>query len=478
MNDIKHKTEQGFIWTFIETIINYSIQFIVGIILARILSPSEFGLIGMIMVFITVSQSLIYSGLNTALIQKKDCTNLDYSSVFYFNIFLGILLFLFLYFTSGFIADFYKTDQLNGIIKVLSLGLIIDAFGIIPQTILTKKMDFKTLTHISVISSILSGLVAVYMAYNNFGVWSLVALSLIKNIINTIYYWFIRIWKPIFVFSFSSLNGLYKFGKNLMLSNLIDVFYQNSLYIIIGKYYSAKELGFYNRAERFQALFSQTLTSVLAKVAFPALSNMNNNEFIKDAYQKMLQRSMYLNSLLMFGLGAIASNLIPFLIGEKWNESIPLLQLLIFVGVLYPAQSLNSDILKVYGRSDYFLKLEIIKKTIAILILIISSFFGIKMMIVGLIIFSVIAYLINVYFSSKFVDYCLESQLKDIFPSIIISLIIGIVMYLSVYWLTGSYLIKLIIQLIVGLVLVLIQGEILKNRDYQSFKNLLLKYVK
>ena len=255
---LKQKTVSGLLWSFVDTIAGQGITFIIGIILARILSPREFGLIGMITVFIAISESFINSGFSSALIRKKDCTNIDFSTVFYFNLAAGILFFLILFFTAPFIAAFFNEPQLTAIVQVLGIVLIIDSLTLIQRTILTKRIDFKLQARISVIASLGSGVIAIVMAYKGFGVWSLVAQRIAKQGLNSIFLWLWNRWKPLLVFSMQSFKELFGFGSKLLVSGLIDTLYRNIYYLIIGKFFSAQELGYYTRADEFNAFLRRT----------------------------------------------------------------------------------------------------------------------------------------------------------------------------------------------------------------------------
>lgn len=251
---LKQKTVSGLLWSFIDNFSNLGIQFIIGIILARILSPKEFGLIGMLTIFIAVSQSFINSGFSQALIRKKDPSQADYSTVFYFNIIIGIVCFLILFFCAGLISRFFKEPQLKLLVQVLGLSLIINSFTIIQQTILTRKIDFKLQAKISIISSVVSGIVGLGMAFAGYGVWSLVIKTITMYSITSIFLWLWNGWKPVLVFSIQSFKELFSFGSNLLVSGLIDTIYRNVYYLVIGKYFSAQELGYYTCADQFNTL--------------------------------------------------------------------------------------------------------------------------------------------------------------------------------------------------------------------------------
>lgn len=275
---LKQKTVNGLIWSSIDNFANLGIQFLVGIVLARLLTPHEFGLIGMLMIFVAVSQSIVNSGFSQALIRKNNCTNTDYSTVFYFNLVIGVLFYFALYFTSGFISSFFDEPQLAKIIKVFSIIIVVESFTVIQRTILTKRVDFKLQAKISVIATVGSGILAIVMAYNDFGVWSLVALHVGRRTLNSLFLWLWNRWRPVFVFSIASFKELFGFGSKLLVSGLIDTLYRNIYYLVIGKYFSAQELGFYTRADEFKRIPSQNLNTIIGRVTYPVLSSIQDDK--------------------------------------------------------------------------------------------------------------------------------------------------------------------------------------------------------
>jgi len=473
---LKEKTINGLLWSFVDTFAGQGISFIVGIILARILSPREFGLIGMITIFIAISQSFIDSGFSQALIRKKDCSSEDYSTVFYFNLATGILFFAGLFFAAPAISNFFHEPALKSIIQVLGLILIIESVSIIQRTILTKRIDFKLQAQISVIASIISGAIAITLALLNFGVWSLVALQLSKQAINSFFLWLWNNWKPIFVFSTSSFNELFGFGSKLLLSGLIDTTYRNIYYLIIGKYFSAVELGFYTRADQFQTLPSSNLNTIINRVSYPVLASIKDDiPRLKKNYRKLIRSTMFLSFILMLGMAAISKPMIITLIGIKWLPSVIYLQLLCFVGMLYPLHAINLNMLNVQGRSDLFLRLEIIKKILAVPIIFLVVFMGIKAMIIGMFVLSLIAFYLNSYWSGKLIGYSSIQQVKDILPSLFLALIVNATVFsISFFGITSS-LILLLIQLVTGGFLTILICEGIKFKDYIYIKNILLE---
>lgn len=478
MPNLKQKTLHGLLWSFIDSFAGQGIQFIVGIILARILSPKEFGLIGMITIFIAISQSFVDSGFGSALIRKKDCTDEDYSTVFIFNLMVSFLFFLLLVFSAGYISDFFIEPQLKLLIQVLGIGVVLNALGLVQRTILMKNIDFKAQTRISVISSAGSGVLAVVMALNGFGVWSLVALTLSRFALNSVFLWCWSKWKFSLHFSISSFKELFGFGSKLLLSGLLDTTYRNVYYLVIGKYFSAVILGQYTRAEQFNAMPSQNLLGIIGRVSFPVLAGLQDDKIaLKVGYTKIIRSTMFLTFLLMLCLSAVAVPLVIVLIGNQWLPAAEYLQLLCFVGMLYPLHALNLNMLQVQGRSDLFLKLEIIKKLLAIPTIVIGVLFGIKIMIAGMLVNSIISYYLNSYWSGKFLDYSIKEQIKDILPSFLFALFIAFCVYLVGVLLPVNSLHVLILQILFAFVLVFGLGEWIKFNDYIYLKNIIIEKI-
>jgi len=464
--NLKEKTISGFTWTFI-----------VGIILARLLTPKEFGLIGMLTIFIAISQLLIDSGFSQALIRKKNCTQQDYSTVFYFNIVFGFFLYVLLFVSSGSISTFFHEPILKPLIRVLGLALIINSFTIIQTTLLVKHINFKLQAKISVISFFISGIISIYMAYTGWGVWSLVALTLIRNATNSFLIWFWNQWKPMWFFSFKSFRELFSFSGQLLVTQLMDSIYRNIYYLVIGKYFTAVELGYYTRAEQFQSVASSNLQGVIGRVSYPILSAIQDDtQKLKEAYKKILKSTMLITFVLMLGMAAIAKPMILTLIGDKWEPCVIYLQLLCFVGMSYPLHALNLNILYVKGRSDFALRIEIIKKAMCIPIIVIAIMWGIKAMIISMILFSVLAYFINSYWSAYLIDYSSLAQIKDIFPSFLLAGVMSALVFVQGLIIDLAPPLTLLIQLATGAMLTFSICEILRYKDYLYIKNIIAEY--
>jgi teichuronic acid exporter len=471
---LKQKATQGILWSSIESFASQFISLIVGIILARMLTPKEFGLIGMVTIFIAVSQSFLESGFSNALIRKKDCTQTDYSTVFFFNLAAGVIFFIVLFISAPAISNFFKEPELKTIVQVLALVLIIDSLTIIQRTILIRRVDFKLQTRISVISSTGSGLFAIILAWKGFGVWSLVGLTLAKESLNSFLLWLWNQWRPALVFSMSSFRELFSFGSKLLVSGLLDTIYRNIYFFIIGKYFSVQELGYFTRAYQFNTASSQSITGIMSRVTFPILAQMQDNPvMLKEGYRKMIKSIMLITFVIMLGMAAIAEPMIISLIGEKWRPSIIYLQMLCFVGMLYPLHALNLNMLNVLGRSDLFLKLEIIKKILAVPTIVLGVLFGMKIMIAGMILNSFIAYYLNSYWSGRFIGYSLLEQIKDILPSFLLAAGMSAIVFIEGLLISLPPLPLLAIQLMTGALFITGICEAIHYKDYVYIKEIL-----
>ena len=476
---LRDKTIHGLAWSLIDNFAKLSITFLIGIILARLLTPREFGLVGMVTIFVALSQSFIDSGFTQALIRKKDCTQTDYSTVFFFNIASGIFFYLVLFLLAKPISQFFNEIQLKLIVQVLGLNVIINSLAIVQRARLTKDINFKLQARISIISTMFSGGIAIWMAYSGYGVWSLVIKSVMAFAFTSFLLWLWNKWKPSLIFSKESFRGMFSFGSKLLLSGLIDTTYRNIYLVIIGKFFSAIDLGYYTRAEQFANLPSQNILSVIQRVSYPVLSSIQfDKKRLKAAYQTLIKSTMLITFVLMFGMAAIAEPLVRVLIGEKWLPSVVYLQLLCFVGMFYPLHALNLNMLNVQGRSDLFLKLEVIKKTLAVPVIIFGIVYGIKILILGMIILSIIALYFNSYWSGKLIGYSFFQQIKDIIPSFILALLMGLIVFSIGTFLNVSPMLKLITQIPVGALIFIGIAEAVKLNDYLYMKVVFFEKLK
>ena len=475
---LKKKAVKGVGWSFLDNIAGQGITFLVGLVLARILSPAEFGILGMITIFIAISNSIIDSGFSNALIRKTDAKEIDYNTVFFFNLALSTLLYTILFIASPAISRFFKEPQLVEITRVMGLLLFVNALAIIQRTLLVKRVDFKTQTKVSIIASAGSAFVGIGMALMGYGVWSLVGQQLSRQFLNTLFLWVFNTWRPALEFSIQSFKELFGFGSKLLLSGLLNTLYNNIYYIIIGRFYSAAQLGQYTRAEQFNMIFSSNLTSVVQRVSYPVLSSIQNEpERLREAYRKVIKSTMLITFACMLGLAATAKPVILILIGEKWLVAVKYLQIICFSGMLYPLHAINLNILQVKGRSDLFLKLEIIKKGLAVGPICLGIFLGIEYMLLGSVINSFIAYYLNARYSQGMINYSVLEQVKDILPTFIVSLCVAAVMWSITLLEVNSYLL-LLIQCIVGTLMAGIIYEKLNLEEYRELKGIVLSVLK
>jgi teichuronic acid exporter len=465
----------GLFWSAVDTMAGQGINLIVGIVLARLLLPREFGLIGMILVFLALSEAFINSGFSSALIRKKDCSHTDFSTVFFFNMAAGLLFFVLLFTGAPYISSFFNEPQLTAIVRVLGLVLIIDSLTLIQRTILTKKLDFKLQARISFIASAGSGLIAIVMAYKGFGVWSLVAQRLSRETIYSLFLFIWNRWKPLAVFSMKSFRELFGFGSKLLASSLIDNLYNNIYYLLIGKYFSAGQLGFYTKADEYNRLPSQNISGIIQRVSYPVLCEVQDDkEQLVRVYRRFIRSVMFITFIFMMGMAAMAEPLIITVIGEKWRDSVVYFQMLCFVGMFYPLHVLNLNIIQVKGRSDLFLKLEVIKKITAVPAIVVGVIFGIKAMIIGMMVNTLLDFYLNNHWSRKMTGYSFIAQVKDIVPSFVLAVIVSGLIYGTGLLVPYGYGVTFAIQSVGGILITIALCELTRNSDYLFIREIIL----
>jgi O-antigen/teichoic acid export membrane protein len=450
------------------------IGFVIGIVLARLLSPSEYGLLGMVAVFTAIAQTVADSGFGSALIRKPDLKDEDLYTTFWFNLGVSGLMYAVLFFCAPAIAAFYKEPILTNIVRVTSLTLLLNAFLIIPNIHFTRNINFKITTKISYIVSLSSGAIGIGMAFGGCGVWSLVFQGLIAAALKTFLYWFYCRWKPVFMFSKQSFKELFGFGSKLLASSLLDTVYNNIYQIVIGKCYSAADLGQYTRASSYNGIFANNLTSVVQRVSYPTLSSMQDDKVkLKEGYRRIIKTTMLVSFAGSLTLAAMAKPLIILMIGVKWLPCVEYMQIICFAAMLYPLHAINLNILQVLGRSDLFLKLEILKKIIGVVPIVVGIFYGIRIMLWGSVIISFISYLLNSYYSANLIHYSTWSQICDIIPSFIVSAIVTLIIW-PMTLLNVPLIILLLIQCVACLFLYYIFFEKSRLPEYLEIKNLVI----
>ena len=370
MSSLKNKTINGLKWNAIEQVSVQGIRFVLGIILARLLLPEAYGITGLIAVFMAVSQTFIDSGFGNALIQKKDRSDVDYATVFYFNLVVSVICWIGLTFARNWFASFFNEPLLAQITPVIGVNLIFNALVLVQRTRLTVELNFKIQAKATFLSTLISGIFGIVLAYNGFGVWSLVYQSVSRTFLNTLFLWISVRWVPPLIFSRQSFKQLFSYGSKLMAAGLLNTVFANIYTLVIGKFFSTADLGFYNRANQFKNLPSQNITSILGRVTFPALSSLQDNEEkLLKTFQKFIKMTIFMIMPLMLWMMVLARPIILFTIKEQWEPSIILLQILCLAGIMYPIHALNLTILQVKGRSDLFLKLEIVKKVLVVIVI-------------------------------------------------------------------------------------------------------------
>ncbi len=452
MGELKDKTVKGVIWSAVDRFSAQGIQFVFSILIARLLVPEDYGVIAMIGIFLGVSNSFIDSGFGTALVRKIDRTETDFSTVFYFNNVVAILFYLALYFAAPAIARFYDTPLLVPVTRIVALGLPIGALSGIHSAKLSIAIDFKSRAKISIISTMLTGAVGLWMAYSGYGVWALVVQMVLASAIRTIMLWIIVKWFPKMIFSWVSFKELFTFGSKLLASGLLDTVYNNIYTLVIGRIFSPSVLGVYGKARSLADFPSSNITSVLQSVSFPVLSAIQNEEErLADAYKRFLKISAFVIFPLILGLSSVADPFIRIVLTDKWEDAIYILQIICFAMMWYPIHAINLNILEVKGRSDYFLKLEIIKKIQGVTILCITVPMGIVVMCYGQVVSSLISLIWNTYYTKRLIGYGYWAQMKDLMPIFIHSFVMWVLVLLVVHFMPTLWL-KLIVGVLSGMV--------------------------
>lgn len=422
-NTLKQKAVRGVLWSTVERFSVQGVQFLIMIVMARLLTPHDYGIIGMLAIFLAVSQSLIDSGFSQALIRKRDRTEVDNCTVFYFNIVVSTLLYVILYVSAPFVADFYDTPQLCPVMRVVCLGIMFNSLAVVQRALFTINVDFKTQAKAALTASVTSGVVGVAMAYHGFGVWSLVTQQLLNLGINTGLLWLLSKWRPQFVYSWQSFHELFSFGSKLLASGLLDTIYRNIYPIVIGKLFSASSLGHYTRAHQFSEFPSSNLTGIIQRVTYPVLCEIqDDDERLSNIYRRFLKLSAFVIFPLMIGLSSVAQPFVNIILGPQWGFCGQLLQIICFSMMWYPIHSINLNLLQVKGRSDLFLRLEIIKKILGVSVLCITAPFGLVVMCYGQIFNSIVALAINTYYTGKLINVGFLRQMCDLLPTMALCL--------------------------------------------------------
>ena len=475
MGELKQKTVKGTVWSAVERFSVQGVQFIVMIVMARILTPEDYGLVGMLAIFLAVSQSLIDSGFSQALIRKMDRTEIDNCTVFYFNIVVGLVLYLILYFLAPLVAKFYDAPAITSIMRVICISVIINSLVVVQRALYTVNIDFKTQAKASLSAAIVSGIIGITMAYKGFGVWSIVTQQLTNLGINAGLLWLFSKWRPRLLYSWKSFRELFSFGSKLMLSGLLDTLYKNIYTLVIGKVFNASSLGHYTRAHQFADFPSSNLTGIMQRVTYPVLCNIQeDDERLKNVYRRFLKLSAFIIFPLMLGLSAVSEPFVEIFIGRQWSYCSSLLQILCFSMMWFPIHAINLNLLQVKGRSDLFLRLEVIKKIIGIAILCVTIPMGLTVMCFGQIISSIVALIINTYYTGKLIDIGFFKQMKDLLPITLLSLAMFAVV-LAVVNLIDDIHLQLVCGIIVGTATYISASILFKFNEINELKALITR---
>lgn len=444
-SELKQKTIKGLLWSVVDNFSNLGVSFIIGIILARLLSPDDYGIVAMVVIFFAIAQTFVDSGFSNAIVRKKDRTESDLSTCFYFNIFVGLGFYVLLFLCSPFIADFYNQPILSPIVKISGLNVLINSLCIVQQAQFTIRIDFKTQAKVTLTSTVISGIIGILLAYLGYGVWALVWQGVTGSFIRMLLLWIFSKWRPRESFSKDSFHYLFGYGSKLLASGLLDTTYNNIYPIVIGKFYSPAQLGNFSRALSFAQLPSSNITSILQRVTFPVLSTIQDDiPRLQANYRRLLKLSAFIVFPLMMGLAAVAFPLIRVVLTPKWEGCSLYLQIICFALILYPIHAINLNLLQVKGRSDLFLRLEVIKKIVGVCIMCITIPLGITAMCIGMVVSSLISLFINTYYTGKLINIGCLKQIRDLLPILFNSLLMGSMVYLFIQ-LFNNDLVKLIV---------------------------------
>lgn len=422
-------------WSAADRLGSQGVQLLFSVILARLLLPEEFGLIAMLTIFFAIAQTFVDSGFGSTLIQKKNASQIDKCSIFYFNILVGFVAAAVVFLIAPAISDFYSQPALETLTKFLSINIIISSFSIVQYSILIKELNFKAHSKVNLVSTCVSGLIGVYLAVTGLGVWALAVQQVAYNCFRTSLLWLASDWRPSMHFSFDALKDMFGYGSRMLAAGLLDNFFKNIYLLVIGKIFPPALLGFYSRAHNLKDFVSLNLTQIVTNVSFPVFSNIqDDNETLKIVFKKTLLFSAFLIFPAMLGLMVVAEPLVVTILTEKWLPTVPYLQLLCVAGALLPLQALNLSIIKSKGRSDLYLRLEIFKKLLIVINILVTWRWGLEAMIIGQVVLSFLSYFLNSFFTNEMISYSLFNQIEDLLPVIFSSVLMSMVVY-SLRWL-------------------------------------------
>lgn len=476
---LSQKIITGIIWNFAEQMGRRGIGVVITLLLARFLVPADYGLVAMMAVFLAVATTLMDSGFKQALIRLQGAEQVDFNTAFYANLCLGVLSYFLLFMAAPFIADYYNEARLTILIRVAGLNILINAFQVVQGAILTRAMNFKGQLQASIPAGIISGLVAVCLAYMGFGVWALVTQTILSSLLNTLLLWQIQGWRPTLSFSKQSLDRMYNFGYKLFLSGVLNTIFENIYVIVIAKIFSASTAGLYFFANKLKNIVISQVVSSIQNVTYPALSSMQaDDKGLKAGYRKVIQVTTFILFPAILFMAALAEPLFNVLLSEKWLLAVSYLQLMCIAGIMYPLHSINLNILMVKGRSDLFLYLEIIKKIMVMVILVISFRYGVIGILIGQIITSTLAYIPNSYFSAKLINYSIQEQMADFLPGLTLSGGVALIIFGAGFLTYWPAIVKLAILASLAGLLYLAGAHLLKLQAYVLTRKMIMKRVR
>jgi O-antigen/teichoic acid export membrane protein len=420
----------GLMWSAIERLSTQGISFLLGLVVARLVLPSEYGLVAMLNIFMAIAQTFIDSGFGNALIQKKNRSDVDFSTVFYFNIAISVVLYILMYVSAPLIANFYNQPRLVEITRWSSLSLIIMSLALVQRTILTINLNFKGLAKISLVSIVLSGVIGVYTAYRGWGVWALVIQSIANNFFNTMLLWVNTKWYPSLSFSVNSFKQLFTFGSKLLASGMLHTIYLNLYSLVIGKFYNVSDVAYYNRAYSISQMPSANLSFIFNRTVYPIqCEHQDDNKWLSETFLKYLKTSCFVIFPLMTILAAIAKPLVVIILTDRWSPIAPLVSILSIAYMFIPVMTINNQILNVKGRSDLFFRAEVIKKIVAIVILCLTLPFGIYVLCMGVILYNIFDMLLIISYAKKVIPTGYKNQFIALIPITVVVLVAGSVSY-------------------------------------------------
>lgn len=474
-HSLKERAVSGMIWSIVERFLVQGVQFGISIVLARIISPSDFGLIGMVAVFIVLSDIIINSGFTQALIQKKDRTQTDYSTVFYFNLFISVVLYAIIYAIAPYVADFYSAPPLVHIIRVLGISIIIKSLCLVQTTKLAIDLNFKLRTKINFLSVIISGSIALYLAYHGYGAMALVYQTLINSVCVTIFMALLLRWRPNFEFSFDSLNRLFGFGSKLLLASFVRTIVDNCYAILIGRFFSSKEVGYYTQGRNIPDLISVNLFNILQGVLFPILSSTQDDTArLIRIYKKSLDMTAFIVMPAMVGFTFLAEPFVHFFLTDKWLPAVVVIQWICLSRMIIPISALNCSLINAVGRSDTYLKVDLSKLPITVGALLITAPFGLTAVVVGNFLVSLICFFINAYYPGKWYGHGAWQQIKSMLPMMVATLLMS-----AALWFirvdNGIY--EILVKVIVGAIVYYLASMLLKIESCYEVNRIILSKI-